>query len=113
MAAARIHADRDIRDQPDAHALLARIALSRREALCREPLREHVELDFPRVRRREVRRSRCHRRAPILWPIAPIPLCLRLRRPMAVERLERRVLAQSPAARLHEAEKVAGGTVAP
>ena len=45
MAAARIHPDRKIGDQPDAHAGVARVLLHVREAARRDPLQEQVELD--------------------------------------------------------------------
>src|ERR1044072_4108894 len=48
MAPARTHADREIGDEADAHAGLARALLHARETARREPLREHVGLDRTR-----------------------------------------------------------------
>ena len=54
MAAAGTHADREIGNQADAHAGVARGLLHGREAARREPLREHVELDRTRFAVREI-----------------------------------------------------------
>src|SRR5947208_16759196 len=95
MASARIHADGDIGDQSDTHALLACILLNRREAACGEPLQEHVELDFARLGGGEVRCGGCAWCAPSGGPIAPTPYRLRLCSPVPLQRLEPCVLAQA------------------
>ena len=113
VASARIHADRDIGDQPDAHALPARILLNCRETARREPLQEHVELDFAGLGRCETGRRWRARRTPLGRPVAPTPLRFWLGKPVPMQRLEQRVLAQAFAAFPHEREEIGCETIAP
>lgn len=45
LRSARVHADREIRDQADAHPRITRRLLRAREAFCAQPLQEGVEGD--------------------------------------------------------------------
>src|SRR6185312_6569506 len=71
MAAAAFHADRKIRDQPDAHAHLNGIGLRSRERSLRQPLQEYVKRDDLRMIGDKGRDGGTRRVAQSLWPVTP------------------------------------------
>src|SRR6202035_609865 len=107
VAAAAVHAHREIGDQADPHAGAARLRLRRRQRAVGHPLQEHMEGDLTRMGGGELRDGGSAGVLPLRWPFAPAPCIAVDREAGGMQGLEPCMLLEQIASTLTKSGKIA------